>query len=78
MTLRLAFDRAVATRNLCRWFDYEHLSDALRKPSAICADTAQVMVDNLPDSAELTAGLRKLLEAKDCFVRATLSDKGGW
>lgn len=24
------------------------------------------------DSAELTTGLRKLLEAKDCFVRASL------
>lgn len=24
--------------------------------------------------AEVTAGLRKLLEAKDCFVRATLSN----
>ena len=27
---------------------------------------------NLVDSPELTAGLRKLLEAKDCFVRASL------
>lgn len=25
------------------------------------------------DSPELTAGLRKLLEAKDCFVRASLN-----
>jgi hypothetical protein len=25
------------------------------------------------DGPELTAGLRKLLEAKDCFVRAALS-----
>ena len=25
------------------------------------------------DSAELTAGLRKLLEAKDCFVRAAIA-----
>jgi hypothetical protein len=30
------------------------------------------MVDDLPDGPELTAGLRKLLEAKDCFVRASL------
>ncbi|HZL99489.1 MAG TPA: hypothetical protein VFD43_04475, partial [Planctomycetota bacterium] len=27
-----------------------------------------------PQSAQLTAGLRKLLEAKDCFVRARLVD----
>ena len=26
----------------------------------------------LPDGAEKSAGLRKLLEAKDCFVRAAL------
>lgn len=27
------------------------------------------MIRELPDGPELTAGLRKLLEAKDCFVR---------
>lgn len=27
---------------------------------------------HLPESAEKTAGLRKLLEAKDCFVRARM------
>lgn len=30
------------------------------------------LVDSLADSPELTAGLRKLLEAKDCFIRASL------
>jgi hypothetical protein len=30
------------------------------------------MVNRLADGPELTAGLRKLLEAKDCFVRAAL------
>lgn len=31
------------------------------------------MLDLIPqDGPELTAGLRKLLEAKDCFVRASL------
>lgn len=30
------------------------------------------MVTTNADSPELTAGLRKLLEAKDCFVRASL------
>ena len=34
---------------------------------------ATEILDLIPaDSAELTAGLRKLLEAKDCFVRAAL------
>jgi hypothetical protein len=36
--------------------------------------TAKVMLDAflIPDGPELTAGLRKLLEAKDCLVRASL------
>jgi hypothetical protein len=33
---------------------------------------AAAMIKRLPDGPELTAGLRKLLEAKDCFVRAHL------
>lgn len=34
--------------------------------------TALDVVAQTPDGPELTAGLRKLLEAKDCFVRAAL------
>lgn len=30
------------------------------------------LLNNIKDSPELTAGLRKLLEAKDCFIRASL------
>ena len=33
---------------------------------------AEDMLATLPDSPELTMGLRKLLEAKDAFVRAAL------
>lgn len=33
---------------------------------------AENMVTLLPDSPEITAGLRKLMEAKDCFVRAAV------
>jgi hypothetical protein len=36
---------------------------------------AEAMIVELPDGPELTAGLRKLLEAKDCFVRAALPPK---
>jgi hypothetical protein len=35
------------------------------------------MINNLPDGTELTAGLRKLLEAKDCFVRAKVAQLAG-
>ena len=40
--------------------------------AGILHDLAEAMVNALPDGPELTAGLRKLLEAKDCFVRAAL------
>lgn len=33
-------------------------------------DLARSLTNSLDDSPELVAGLRKLLEAKDCFVRA--------
>lgn len=36
---------------------------------------AEKMDAMLPDGAEKTAGLRKLLEAKDCFVRALVEDQ---
>ncbi|WP_283570939.1 hypothetical protein [Escherichia coli] len=35
-------------------------------------DLARVMDESLPDSPEKSAGLRKLLEAKDALVRAKL------
>jgi hypothetical protein len=35
-------------------------------------ELAERMADTLPSGPELTAGLRKLLEAKDCAVRAAL------
>lgn len=36
-------------------------------------EMAAWLIRDLPDSEELTVGLRKLLEAKDCFVRAALA-----
>jgi hypothetical protein len=36
---------------------------------------ADYVVSQLPDDPELTAGLRKLLEAKDCFVRAQIGSQ---
>lgn len=58
--------------DLLRFFVYEHLPPRLQEISRPIGDLARVMDSLLPASAELTAGLRKLLEAKDCFVRASL------
>lgn len=57
---------------LLGYFSYQHLPENLQTISAPCGDLAHAMVRHLPEGPELTAGLRKLLEAKDCFVRASL------
>ena len=44
----------------------------LRDISATICLLADEMETKLPNSAEKSAGLRKLLEAKDCFVRAAI------
>ena len=58
---------------IMKYFEYEHLGGALRDVSKRICEVAQWMDENLPDGAEKSAGLRKLLEAKDCLVRARLS-----
>lgn len=56
-----------------RFFAFEHLPEGKAKASSACVHALAVVLDaNLPDSAEKSAGMRKLLEAKDCFVRAAL------
>lgn len=65
--------RHPAIAALLRWFEHDHLPEGpLRDTSARVADLAHRLVDDLPDGPELTTGLRKLLEAKDCFVRASM------
>jgi hypothetical protein len=58
-----------------RYFEYSHLPTRLQAISKPIADLAKQMDDTLPDGPEKSAGLRKLLEAKDCFVRANLDAK---
>lgn len=68
--------RHPGTVHLARFFDYEHLSrQDMQAISKQCHDLAGAMIEALADGPELTAGLRKLLEAKDCFVRAALLAK---
>jgi len=57
---------------MLRWFEYAHLPTELQRISKPCGDLASKMDSELSESAEKTAGMRKLLEAKDCFVRANL------
>lgn len=55
-----------------KFFHYVHLPSALREVSAPFAAQARFIIDNVPRSAERSAGLRKLLEAKDCIVRSMI------
>jgi hypothetical protein len=64
--------RHPATVAIARYFDFGHLPEPQRRISAESYLLAERMLAELPDGPELTTGLRKLLEAKDCFVRASL------
>lgn len=61
--------------NILKFFTYQHLPEHLKSVSAEVADLAHFIDAFLPECAEKSAGLRKLLEAKDCFVRAKLEQK---
>jgi hypothetical protein len=57
---------------ILKFFAYEHLPPHLQVVSEPIGALARHMAAILPSNAETSAGLRKLLEAKDCFVRAKL------
>lgn len=58
-----------------KYFAYSHLPEHLQSVSKPLGDLAYLLEAALPDSPEKSAGMRKLLEAKDCFVRAALESK---
>lgn len=60
------------TNRLLQFFEYKHLPEELQSISQRFHDNALWIEDNLPSNAEKTTALRKLLEAKDCAVRAKL------
>jgi hypothetical protein len=60
------------TEPLLQFFEYEHLPAHLQEVSAPFGGLAAMIVEKLPRNAERTTALRKLLEAKDCAVRARL------
>lgn len=57
-----------------KYFAFDHLPESLKRISQPVGELALEMEAALPDGPEKSAGLRKLLEAKDCFVRAALKD----
>lgn len=57
---------------IMKYFEFAHLPPHLQEVSRPIGELAKQMDELLPDGPEKSAGLRKLLEAKDCLVRAKL------
>lgn len=65
-------ERANNMEPMLQFFDYAHLPMELQGVSAPFQCLAAIIVEKLPRNPERTVALRKLLEAKDCAVRAAL------
>ncbi|MCP4308748.1 MAG: hypothetical protein GY788_28510 [bacterium] len=60
------------TEPMLQFFAYSHLPEHLQVGSKPFHDMAYTIVRSLPRNPERTVALRKLLEAKDCAVRAVI------
>jgi hypothetical protein len=58
---------------LFQFFAYGHLPEKMQAVSKPFGDLAKLIIETLPRNPERTVALRKLLEAKDCAVRAFIS-----
>lgn len=61
---------------LLQFFEFSHLPLHLQAVVQPFAVLARSLAENLPGNPEKTAALRKLLEAKDCAVRAHVFKAG--
>lgn len=61
---------------MLKWFKFDHLPEHLQSASARFWDCACGLVAATQPGPERTVALRKLLEAKDAAVRATLNPGG--
>lgn len=57
---------------LLQFFGFRHLPERLQIISEPFSVLAHHIVETLPANPERTTALRKLLEAKDCAVRASI------
>ena len=58
---------------LSQFFNYSHLPANLQEVSKPFYELHLQIIDRLPRNPERTVALRKLLEAKDCAVRALVA-----
>lgn len=66
-------ERQLREDHAWQFFAYAHLPSHLQAVSQPFRDTAREMLLKLPRNPERTKMLNKLLEAKDCAVRALLA-----
>lgn len=57
---------------LLQFFEYGHLPEKLQEISKVFCSAAYWIDLNIENNPEKTTALRKLLEAKDCAVRAAI------
>lgn len=65
-------DRHPSVAHFGPLFAYAHLPEHLQRISLPFAELAVGLLGLVPDGPELSVALRKLLESKDCAVRAAL------
>jgi len=67
-------ERHISIVNKMHYFEYEHLPEGpLRDTSQQCWELAWKMYYNEDlEGEQLTLGLQRLIEAKDCFVRSAI------
>ena len=63
------------TEMILRYFKYDHLPAPLQSVSKPFCEMAHQIADGATSGPETTTALRKLLEAKDCYVRAHLNEQ---
>lgn len=63
------------TEMILRHFTYKHLPPELAEVSKPFCELAQTIAGCGTEGPETTMGLRKLLEAKDCIVRAHIHER---
>ncbi len=65
-------NETAAADPMLQFFGWAHLPPHLQAVSRPFGELAEQIVRDLPRNPERTAALRKLLEAKDCAVRALI------
>lgn len=62
----------IPQEHLLQFFEYGHLPAHMQDTSRLFHDLAHSLIASLPRNPERTMALRRLLEAKDCAVRAKI------